>query len=75
MSKEKTSAIVDEVFSDIESLFENPDLFKDCKPLAFRFPTNYKERFDILQDKTNKRFGKKIQELIMAAIDKADPQS
>jgi len=30
----------------------------------------YKEKFDILQSETNKEFGKRLQKLIMQAIDK-----
>ncbi len=42
------------------------------KPLTTWIPSAYKERYEELQRRTNRMFGKHLQEVIQLAIDKVD---
>jgi hypothetical protein len=40
------------------------------EPVTFWIPTEYKEKFSALQSKSQRKFGRRIAELIMMSIDK-----
>lgn len=42
------------------------------KPITLWLPENYKLRYDQLQQKSSRRFCKKLREIILIAIDKTD---
>lgn len=44
----------------------------DSLPMTLWIPHAYKARFDALQARTKKKFGKKLKEVVMAAIDRVD---
>lgn len=55
------------IFEDLVAA--KPSVDDDKKMIGFWLPGDYKDRFDILQDKTNREFGKRVQILIMETID------
>jgi hypothetical protein len=59
-------ANVDLDFSDIVK-----DAHEDNEPLSVWIPSEYKAKFNLLQGKTNKEFGKRLKEIIKQSIDKA----
>ncbi len=70
MSK-KSKSLADQIFCDLESLRVLKDR-EEKRMIGVWLPESYKERFDILQEQTNAIFGKKLQELIMQAIDQVE---
>lgn len=64
------SKSLDSIFKDFQ-LDEDSDLVsKNMKCIAIWLPESYKKSFDELQDKTNRKFGRKIKELIIRSIQK-----
>lgn len=59
--------LLTKIFEDLKT----PDITEapDKKMIGLWLPGGYKDRFDILQDKTNREFGKRVQALIMESID------
>lgn len=58
---------------DLSDLFEDDDSDKD--QVNFWIPAEYKLRFKKIQSMSKKKFGQKVQNLIMMLIDKVDPKS
>lgn len=60
----------------IDSIIEEFDLTKpavrsvDKRSITLWLPVEYKEKFDLLQGRSNRLFGKKLQEVLMQAIDR-----
>lgn len=54
------------------SLISAEDLTKksDCEVIAFWVPKSYKAKYDMIQSKSNRRFGKYLKKLFMTSIDK-----
>lgn len=72
MDEKSKSLLVDQIFHDIESLMVADDEpTKTTKALTIWILEEYKTKFEELQDRTDKKFGKKLKELIYLAIDKA----
>lgn len=67
---EKNMDIIDTVFEDfvIDENQESKGLRRGG--VNIWLPEQYKDRFKDLQVRSNRRFGKKIQELVIKAIDK-----
>ena len=68
--REKSKPI-DQIFRELELLTEAQETV-ETSMIGLWVPTEYKQRFDELQERTRKKFGKKIQELVMQAIDHLD---
>ena len=69
---EKSRPTIDQIFLDIESLLDNEaEPAAESEPLTIVVQSTYKLKFDELQDRTGKKFGKKLKELIYLAIDRA----
>lgn len=70
----KKTDLVDSIFLNF-----NPNELSteavDKKPITQWLPVEYKQKYDELQSKTKSRFGKKIQEMIMKAIDLVDEKA
>lgn len=63
----------------IDSLFENlGNVFSEYKepakvePITLWIPEEYKAKYDFLQDKTKRRFGKFLKEVLIKSIDKVE---
>jgi hypothetical protein len=63
----KTS--LDAIFEDLK-VFEFKKDSVDKKNIAIWLPTEHKNKFDMLQEATDKRFGRAVRDMIIAAIDK-----
>lgn len=57
---------------DLESIASSEPVERAC--ISFWVPVAYKEKFEIIQDKSNKRFGKLFQEVLKSSIDKVKLQ-
>lgn len=68
--REKSESI-DQIFRELETLTE-ADETTITMMIGLWVPAEYKLRFDQLQELTNKRFGKKVQELVIQAIKHLD---
>lgn len=69
---EKSAQTLNQIFLEIESLVKDePDLGGETTSLTLWVIKGYKEKFDELQDRTDKRFGKILKDLVYLAIDKA----
>lgn len=61
---------LDSILDDFEINQSGENQKDDSCPITLWIPVKYKERFAELQEKSNKRFGKKLKEVIMRSIDK-----
>lgn len=48
---------------------------KSGAPVTIWLSAEYKEKYDRIQERSRKRFCKKVRELIQAAIDRCDPEA
>jgi hypothetical protein len=65
--------ILDALFEgiDFSQIFES-DL-EETDQIGMWVPVTYKHRYVVIQRKSNKKFGKLLQEIVKRAIDKVDP--
>lgn len=61
---------LDEVLGDFEQTEE--ETWGPRKPITIWIPESYKIKYDKIQDKSSRRFCKKLRELVLIAIDKTD---
>lgn len=61
---------LDEVFKDSGEMFDGKDFRDDHAPITFWIPKTKKVLFDRLQIETKRKFGKKLKDVIVIAIDK-----
>ncbi|CAB4153183.1 hypothetical protein UFOVP610_50 [uncultured Caudovirales phage] len=54
------------------SLNKNKEKGTSSRTLTLLLPESYKKKFDMLQEITDKQFGKLLKEIIMKSIDKID---
>jgi diadenosine tetraphosphate (Ap4A) HIT family hydrolase len=64
--KKSLDSILDDLGTDLFSTDERPE----TKPVTMWIPNEYKSKYDELQEQSKKKFGKKLQELVMASIDR-----
>jgi hypothetical protein len=57
------------------SINANETQAENLKPITLWIPENYKLKYDELQQKSNRRFCKKLRELMLAAIDKTESKA
>lgn len=62
--------LLDLTFAEMKIVNDESEGKKDFTTLSFCVTTNYKKKYADLQMKTDKDFGKRLQKLIMQAIDK-----
>lgn len=62
--------IIDQVVSELNLSFD-AEPPKDHTVLGLWFEREYKKKFDELQDRTDKEFGKRAKELLYKLIDRA----
>ena len=73
---EKSRASVDQIFLDIESLLNiESEPVTEVGSITLSVSLKYKEKFDELQERTDKRFGKKLKDLVYLAINRAYEKS
>lgn len=63
--------LIDEALSGLDLNGENPKSKKEGITLTLWVDHAYKKKFQDLQDKTNKDFGKRLQKIVKLAIDRA----
>lgn len=69
--------------TSLDAIMESFDPTENDAPLRVKsggcvsiwLPDPYKAQWDKLQSKTDRRFGKKVRELLVAAIEKAESQA
>lgn len=67
MEKQKT---IDELILDIDLNASSLEKREDCRPITFWLPVAYKNKFDVIQQKSRRIFGKRLKEVIKKSIDK-----
>ena len=68
--KEQIETILEEF--KIENLEASPKPARATCPVAFWLPPVYKSKFDELQTRTDKKFGKALQVVVMNLIDSVE---
>ena len=71
----KQTDLLSSFFNDTDSLFAGVRERKDCTGITLWVPTEYKQKFAELQRKTHRKFGKKVQELLIKSIDCVESES
>lgn len=64
---------LEELFSDLGA--GDKISMKNRKPVTVWLPEEYKNKYGKIQEKSNSRFGKKIRELIIMAIDEVESKN
>jgi hypothetical protein len=63
---------IDSIFSNLDkSLLSNTPSI-ETKAVTFWLPEDYKNKFDLLQEKSGKKVGKLIQRVIKESLDRLD---
>lgn len=67
---------LDKLIADFDpTLKTNGSKIKEGGPVTIWLPAEYKAKYDRLQERSNRRFCKKVRELIVAAIDVTEPKA
>lgn len=74
MSEIQTPSTIDSMFKEFLETFNAPEISEDVPTewytMSFYVPLQYKVKFDLIQAKSKKKFGKLLKELIIQSIDK-----
>ena len=73
MNAQNTS--LDALFEDLDLNRGNELSAEDRGAITLWIPKAYIEKYGEIQEKTKRRFGKKLQEMVMRSIDKLDAAS
>lgn len=66
---EKIQEILTEFKEQITSLDTRKDVTEPGYGFTLNIPVSYKKKYDLIQEKTNKKFGKALKTLVIKAID------
>lgn len=73
MDKNSLMLMLDSVVAELAVEDKAPRA--DSKPFTHWLPTHYKERYDLLQAISNKKFGTLLRKITCVAIDKASERA
>lgn len=72
---EKQNTNLDSVFDNLQSDLSDHVVISQRQAITIWLPDEYKIKYDLLQERTKRRFGKLVKELLKKSIDKIDLNS
>ena len=74
MSDKQTDSL-DQIFEAFDKDIFTPSESSQRQAITIWVPEQYKAKFDSLQDRTNRRFGKLVKAMLMKSIDRIEPEA
>jgi CRISPR/Cas system CSM-associated protein Csm2 small subunit len=65
-------SMLEDFLDTINTELSNEKFHTNHKPMTLWIPKVYKMKFDLIQGRTNRKFGKILKEVIKKSIDKVD---